>query len=67
MQCSIDGLLDQTIKHMQYLRSVTDQAEKLRQWVHQEVCEVTSGLIDASCRSVSWQCFGFASQITCTN
>ncbi|KAJ6362975.1 hypothetical protein OIU78_003213 [Salix suchowensis] len=38
-KCSIDGLLDQTIKHMQYLRSVTDQAEKLRQWVHQEVAD----------------------------
>ncbi|CAK7342806.1 unnamed protein product [Dovyalis caffra] len=37
--CSIDGLLDQTIKHMQYLRSVTDHAEKLRQWVHQEVAD----------------------------
>ncbi|GKV05894.1 hypothetical protein SLEP1_g17844 [Rubroshorea leprosula] len=36
-KCSIDGLLDQTIKHMLYLRSMTNQAEKLRQWVHQEV------------------------------
>ncbi|XP_059647110.1 transcription factor LHW-like [Cornus florida] len=36
-KCSIDGLLDRTIKHMLFLRSVTDQADKLRQWVHQEV------------------------------
>ncbi|XVF76672.1 hypothetical protein PTKIN_Ptkin13bG0285600 [Pterospermum kingtungense] len=34
---SIDALLDQTVKHMLYLRSVTNQAEKLRQWAHQEV------------------------------
>ncbi|XWS55630.1 hypothetical protein CRYUN_Cryun09bG0017400 [Craigia yunnanensis] len=34
---SIDALLDQTVKHMLYLRSVTNQAEKLRQWVHREV------------------------------
>ncbi|XWS59858.1 hypothetical protein CRYUN_Cryun08bG0158000 [Craigia yunnanensis] len=34
---SIDALLDQTAKHMLYLRSVTKQAEKLRQWVHSEV------------------------------
>ncbi|KAJ9185254.1 hypothetical protein P3X46_004909 [Hevea brasiliensis] len=36
-KCSIDGLLDRTIRHMLYLRSVTDQAEKLRQCVHQEL------------------------------
>ncbi|XP_044473731.1 transcription factor LHW-like [Mangifera indica] len=36
LKCSIDGLLDRTIKHMLYLRSVTDQAEKLRQWVYNE-------------------------------
>ncbi|XP_022744992.1 transcription factor EMB1444-like isoform X2 [Durio zibethinus] len=36
---SIDALLDQTIKHMLYLRSVTNQAEKLRQWVHREVTD----------------------------
>ncbi|KAF5940892.1 hypothetical protein HYC85_022059 [Camellia sinensis] len=35
-KCSIDGLLDRTIKHMLFLRSVTDQADKLRQCVHQE-------------------------------
>lgn len=36
-KCSIDGLLDQTIKHMMYLQSMTNQAEKLQHWVHQEV------------------------------
>ncbi|XP_048320114.2 transcription factor EMB1444 isoform X2 [Ziziphus jujuba] len=35
-KCSIDGLLDQTIKHMLYLRSVTEQAEKLKPYMHQE-------------------------------
>ncbi|XP_038993178.1 transcription factor bHLH157-like [Hibiscus syriacus] len=34
---SIDALLDQTVNHMLYLRSVTNRAEKLRQWVHGEV------------------------------
>ncbi|KAH6762062.1 hypothetical protein C2S52_019495 [Perilla frutescens var. hirtella] len=29
-KCSIDGLLDKTIKHMLFLRSVTNQADKLR-------------------------------------
>ncbi|KAK8481017.1 hypothetical protein V6N13_097031 [Hibiscus sabdariffa] len=37
---SIDALLDQTVKHMLYLRSVTKQAEKLRQWVHREVSDL---------------------------
>ncbi|CAI9760785.1 unnamed protein product [Fraxinus pennsylvanica] len=30
-KCSIDGLLDRTVKHMLFLRSVTDRADKLRQ------------------------------------
>ncbi|TYJ50883.1 hypothetical protein E1A91_A01G240000v1 [Gossypium mustelinum] len=34
---SIDGLLDQTIKHMMYLRRVTNQVQKLQQWAHREV------------------------------
>ncbi|KAL9428975.1 hypothetical protein AB3S75_030889 [Citrus x aurantiifolia] len=37
VKCSIDCLLGRTIEHMLYLRSVTDQAEKLNQWVHREV------------------------------
>lgn len=37
VKCSIDGLLGRTIEHMLYLRSVTNQAEKLNQWVHHEV------------------------------
>ncbi|CAK9185168.1 unnamed protein product [Ilex paraguariensis] len=41
-KCSIDGLLDRTIKHMEFLRSVTDQAYKLRQSVHQEVSGQTN-------------------------
>ncbi|KAK4796000.1 hypothetical protein SAY86_028326 [Trapa natans] len=32
-KCSIDGLLDRTVKHMLFLRSVTNQAEKLRKCV----------------------------------
>ncbi|KAF6161163.1 hypothetical protein GIB67_007804 [Kingdonia uniflora] len=36
-KCSIDALLDQTVKHMLFLRSVTDQAEKLEQCINQKV------------------------------
>ncbi|XP_040372140.1 transcription factor bHLH155 isoform X2 [Rosa chinensis] len=35
-KCSIDGLLDRTIKHMMYLRSMTNQAEKLKSYAHQD-------------------------------
>ncbi|KAF8029304.1 hypothetical protein BT93_E1861 [Corymbia citriodora subsp. variegata] len=33
---SIDALLDQTIKHMQFLRGATNRAEKLKKWVPPE-------------------------------
>ncbi|XP_031127614.1 transcription factor EMB1444-like isoform X2 [Ipomoea triloba] len=36
-KCSIDGLLDRTIKHMLFMKNVTDQADKLRQQVKKEV------------------------------
>lgn len=39
VKCSIDGLLDRTIQHMLFLRSITDQADKLRQLVHQEAAQ----------------------------
>ncbi|XP_011094905.1 transcription factor LHW [Sesamum indicum] len=35
-KCSIDGLLDKTIKHMLFLRNVTNQANKLRHQVLEE-------------------------------
>ncbi|KAK6943608.1 Transcription factor MYC/MYB N-terminal [Dillenia turbinata] len=35
-KCSIDGLLDRTIKHMLFLRNITNQSEKLKQWEYQE-------------------------------
>ncbi|KZV53403.1 transcription factor LHW [Dorcoceras hygrometricum] len=35
-KCSIDGLLDKTIKHMLFLRDVTNQADKLRRQVLKE-------------------------------
>ncbi|CAL5420167.1 unnamed protein product [Camellia sinensis] len=57
-KCSIDGLLDRTIKHMLFLRSVTDQADKLRQCVHQEVIGrknmKTSGIKGDSKNGKSW-------------
>ncbi|XP_021757209.1 transcription factor LHW-like isoform X3 [Chenopodium quinoa] len=33
---SIDGLLDQTAKHMMFLKSVTERAEKMKQFISQE-------------------------------
>ncbi|XP_028786516.1 transcription factor EMB1444-like [Neltuma alba] len=38
-KCSIDNLLDRTIKHMLYLREITNLAEKLKQFEHKEVPE----------------------------
>ncbi|CAH1439814.1 unnamed protein product [Lactuca virosa] len=35
-KCSIDGLLDRTVKHMLFLKSVGDRASKLRQCVQPE-------------------------------
>ncbi|XP_027351778.1 transcription factor bHLH155-like isoform X2 [Abrus precatorius] len=36
-KCSIDNLLERTIKHMLYLRKITSQAEKLKQFANREV------------------------------
>ncbi|KAI4354554.1 hypothetical protein L6164_003406 [Bauhinia variegata] len=38
-RCSIDNLLDRTIKHMLYLRSITSKAEKLKKCVPRQVPE----------------------------
>lgn len=46
MQCSIDGLLDRTVKHMLFLRSVADQAGKLKQWVDKEVGQLVSCVLE---------------------
>ncbi|KAK1426982.1 hypothetical protein QVD17_15664 [Tagetes erecta] len=35
-KCSIDGLLDRTVKHMRFLKSVSDRAVTLRQCVQSE-------------------------------
>jgi hypothetical protein len=37
IQCSIDNLLERTVKHMMYLRMVTSQAEKLKRVADREV------------------------------
>ena len=37
IQCSIDNLLERTVKHMMYLRMVTSQAEKLKRFADREV------------------------------
>ncbi|MQM14901.1 hypothetical protein Taro_047842 [Colocasia esculenta] len=36
-KCSIDALLDRTIKHMLFLQSISSQAEKLKQYAHSKV------------------------------
>ncbi|KAI4356513.1 hypothetical protein L6164_000532 [Bauhinia variegata] len=38
-RCSVDNLLDRTIKHMLYLQNITSQAEKLKKCVPWEVSE----------------------------
>ncbi|KAL3640664.1 hypothetical protein CASFOL_015632 [Castilleja foliolosa] len=40
-KCSIDGLLDKTIKHMLFLRNVTNRADKLRHHHKKEAVEKT--------------------------
>lgn len=37
VQCSIDALLERTIKHMLFLQSVTKHADKLKQTVESKV------------------------------
>ncbi|KAF7144170.1 hypothetical protein RHSIM_Rhsim05G0196000 [Rhododendron simsii] len=59
-KCSIDGLLDNTIKHMLFLRSVSDQADKLKHSVHQAVTgrkNVKSS--DTKCNSQSGTSWAF--------
>lgn len=41
IQCSIDGLLGRTIKHMQFLTSVSDQADKIGQHIVKTVNPIT--------------------------
>uniref|UniRef100_A0A1D1ZAX9 Putative basic helix-loop-helix protein At1g06150 n=1 Tax=Anthurium amnicola TaxID=1678845 RepID=A0A1D1ZAX9_9ARAE len=36
-KCSIDALLDRTIKHMLFLQSISSQAENLKQYAHSKV------------------------------
>nr|WCO08273.1 hypothetical protein [Suaeda aralocaspica] len=36
-KCSIDGLLDQTMKHMSFLKSVTERAQKVKHFTNEEV------------------------------
>lgn len=57
-KCSIDGLLDQTIKHMLYLKSVSGQAKKLKGHLHQEAASSkkwrSSESYDSSQNGTSW-------------
>ncbi|KAK7339705.1 hypothetical protein VNO77_20386 [Canavalia gladiata] len=47
-RCSIDNLLERTIKHMLYLRKITSQAEKLKQFANREVSECKRQKINGS-------------------
>ncbi|GFP98483.1 transcription factor emb1444 [Phtheirospermum japonicum] len=42
-KCSIDGLLDKTIKHMLFLRNVTKRADRLKHHHKEEAVEKTRG------------------------
>ncbi|XP_056684192.1 transcription factor EMB1444 isoform X3 [Spinacia oleracea] len=42
-KCSIDGLLDQTAKHMMFLKSVNEQAEKVKKLVSEEKAATVQG------------------------
>uniref|UniRef100_A0A2P2KUI5 Transcription factor EMB1444-like isoform X2 n=1 Tax=Rhizophora mucronata TaxID=61149 RepID=A0A2P2KUI5_RHIMU len=62
---SIDGLLDQAVKHILYLKSITCRAEQLRQWVHKEVaarksCRSTD--LKDNCESGASWAFEFGSE-----
>ncbi|KAF7825626.1 transcription factor EMB1444-like [Senna tora] len=47
-KCSIDNLLDRTVKHVLYLRKITDQAEKLKQCEQKELPEYKKQKIDGN-------------------
>ncbi|XP_020226029.1 transcription factor LHW isoform X1 [Cajanus cajan] len=47
-RCSIDNLLERTIKHMLYLRKITNQAEKLKRFANQVVPECKRQKINGS-------------------
>ena len=56
MQCSIDSLLDRTIKHMQFLAHVTDQADKIGKHVVKKVNSI----------AILWNSFVFGLSVTKT-
>ncbi|XP_021847954.2 transcription factor LHW [Spinacia oleracea] len=43
-KCSIDALLERTIKHMLFLQSVTDHADKLKQTVESKIAKKQGGM-----------------------
>ncbi|KHN04065.1 transcription factor EMB1444-like [Glycine soja] len=47
-RCSIDNLLERTIKHMLYLRKITSQAEKLKRIANRAVPECKRQKVNAS-------------------
>lgn len=49
MQCSIDGLLDRTVKHMLFFERVGDRAIKLRQCLQSEARDFRIFLSIFSC------------------
>ncbi|KAL3531783.1 hypothetical protein ACH5RR_005304 [Cinchona calisaya] len=56
-KCSIDGLLDKTIKHMQFLASVTDQADKIRQHIVKKESnqkDVKLPIVESTQNGTSW-------------
>ncbi|KAG5037663.1 hypothetical protein AAZX31_07G128800 [Glycine max] len=62
-RCSIDNLLERTIKHMLYLRKITSQAEKLKRIANRAVPECKRQKVNASHPGRSCA-FDFESQLS---
>ncbi|KAK9280728.1 hypothetical protein L1049_003616 [Liquidambar formosana] len=47
-KCSIDSLLERTIKHMLFLQSITKHADKLKKCAESKVCNKEKGILGSS-------------------
>ncbi|XP_015891480.3 transcription factor bHLH155 isoform X2 [Ziziphus jujuba] len=54
-KCSIDSLLERTIKHMLFMQSITKHADKLNKSADTKLCNKETGMLGTSCeRGSSW-------------
>ena len=54
LQCSIDSLLERTIKHMLFLESITNHADKLNKCAEPKVCQTCSLQGPCFCICAPW-------------